>query len=88
MTTDSELWKLDASGYSMTSRAHDMLRDVIAELRELRALLATPLPTNYDELERFGGHTSASWLFHDLHDDELIGLGAELIRAGLKARAK
>lgn len=70
-----------------------MIHAALIELRELRALLATPMPAKHEGADEayeapyhFGGHISARWIAHDLHIDDALALGAALIRAALAAR--
>lgn len=81
---------LDAD--AVEGRAQDIL-SLIAEVRDLRALMATPMPPKYegaaeayDAPQFYGGHIEARWLTHDLHVDDAIALGAALVRAGRQAK--
>ena len=74
--------------YATAAEVHAMT----TELRELRALLALPMPCGWDEprVTSPDAHgvvgVAAEWLGDDVHPFEAIALGAALIAAGLKAR--
>lgn len=102
--TDEELAAFEAlshdvarNGSECDSTAEKLARDcdaVIAELRSLRALLATPLPDEFVAprvvvMRGHGAEDMVQWvgdkpLFHN----EAIALGAALIRAALAAQTR
>ncbi len=74
----------------------EMVRGLIAEVRSLRTLLATPMPRGW-ECPRVDRDVSPPIVLWDIDDngdvhssyaEEAIGIGAALIRAALKARGE
>src|SRR5690349_12147279 len=53
---------------------------LVAEVRELRAILALPLPCGYDNPQPAGGGV-VRWEDNDYDADELLAVGATIIRA-------
>ena len=100
--TDKQLEAFEASfredmnlGEGISLVAADDMADVCGELRELRALLATPMPCGWDEPfvtapgpDGRVGVAAPQFLTDDWLPDEARAIGAALIRAALAAQGK
>lgn len=63
------------------------LRDLVRELRAARDLLDTPMPCGWDE-PQLTGMGGLLWDGEVYNPEEVVGLGATLMRVALKAQGR
>jgi hypothetical protein len=71
----------------------DVVPALIAEIRDLRAVLATPVPRDWDEpfvtsSTEYGTVVVCEWLEQEVEPDEAIALGAALIRTAQQGKGE